>query len=150
MSFHISLKMPGMISMVKCQGNRCSWKRIGPHLGRRRNSMECSERKMMQIMLGWGSLELCIQNVSLVTLLTAYRRNFSSAFSDKALREQEPIMKKYFDLLIQRLRENCTKPVDIVQWYNSTTFDIVGDLLFGESYECLEKSRLHVSLKNDS
>jgi hypothetical protein len=88
--------------------------------------------------------------VSLVTLLTTYRRNFSSAFSDKALREQEPIMKKYFDLLIQRLHENCAKPVDIVQWYNSTTFDIVGDLLFGESYECLEKSRLHVSMKNDS
>jgi len=54
-------------------------------------------------------------------------------------------MKPYFDLLIQRLYENCAAPVDIVKWYNSATFDIVGDLLFGESYECLEKSRLHVS-----
>jgi hypothetical protein len=60
-------------------------------------------------------------------------------------------MRKYVDLLIQRLHENCAKLVDIVQWYNSTTFDIIGDLLIGESYECLEKSRLHVSIvmKND-
>ncbi len=54
-------------------------------------------------------------------------------------------MKPYFDLLIQRLYENCTTPVDIVKWYNSTTFDIVGDLLFGESYKCLENSKLHVN-----
>ena len=53
-------------------------------------------------------------------------------------------MKPYVDLLVQRLYENCAAPVDIVKWYNSTTFDIVGDLLFGESYECLQKSRLHV------
>jgi cytochrome P450 len=88
----------------------------------------------------------------MITLLMVYRRNFSPAFSDKALREQEPIMKKYFDLLIQRLHENWVKPVDIVQWYNSTTFDLIGDLLFGESYGCLENSRLHVSIviKNDN
>jgi hypothetical protein len=88
----------------------------------------------------------------IITLLMVYRRNFSSAFSDKALREQEPIMNKYFNLLIQRLHENCAKSVNIVQWYNATTFDIVGDLLFGESYECLENSRLHVSsvIKNNT
>jgi hypothetical protein len=82
--------------------------------------------------------------------LTTYRRNFSSAFSDKSLREQEPIMKKYFDLLILRLHENCAKPINIVQWYNATTFDIVGDLLFGDPYGCLEESRLHVSMKNNN
>jgi len=54
-------------------------------------------------------------------------------------------MKPYFDLLIQRLHENCVAPVEMAMWYNSTTFDIVGDLLFGESYECLENSKLHVS-----
>lgn len=54
-------------------------------------------------------------------------------------------MMRYFDLLIQRLHENADKPVDLVKWYNFTTFDIIGDLTFGESFDCLETSTLHVS-----
>ena len=76
--------------------------------------------------------------------MTSIRRNFSSAFSDKALRELEPIMTQYFDLLIKRLHERCMEPVNFVHWYNFTTFDIVSDLTFGESFGCLEKSKLHV------
>jgi hypothetical protein len=60
------------------------------------------------------------------------------------MRDQEPIMTKYFDLLMQRLHENCEKPVDMVNWYNLTTFDIISDLTFGESFHRLENSRLHV------
>ncbi|CZR68230.1 related to cytochrome P450 CYP3/CYP5/CYP6/CYP9 subfamilies [Phialocephala subalpina] len=71
------------------------------------------------------------------------RRNLSAGFSEKAMRDQEPIMKKYFDLLIQRLHENCEQPVDMVKWYNLTTFDVISDLTFGESFNCLEDSELN-------
>jgi hypothetical protein len=53
-------------------------------------------------------------------------------------------MKRYFDLLIQRLHENCGKVVDMNNWYNLTTFDIIGDLAFGESFEGLKNSGVHV------
>lgn len=33
--------------------------------------------------------------------------------------------------------------LDIVPWFNYTTFDIFGDLAFGESFECLQNSKLH-------
>lgn len=53
-------------------------------------------------------------------------------------------MTKYFDLLIQRLHENCDQPVNMVHWFDCTTFDIIGDLTFGESFNCLQDAKLHV------
>ncbi|APA13827.1 hypothetical protein SS1G_13923 [Sclerotinia sclerotiorum 1980 UF-70] len=73
-----------------------------------------------------------------------YRRLLSHAFSEKALREQEPLIQKYIDLLIQRLYENEEKGYqNMVHWYNFTTFDIIGDLTFGDSFGCLDKSDYH-------
>lgn len=58
------------------------------------------------------------------------RRIFSHAFSDKALKEQEPLFLKYIDLLVKRLkeatRENDDAPIDMVRMLNFTTFDIMG------------------------
>lgn len=65
-------------------------------------------------------------------------------FTESAMRAQEPLIKIYIDLLIQRLHENCFNPIDIVEWLNFTTFDIIGDLTFGESFDCLQTSELHV------
>ncbi|KAJ5397068.1 hypothetical protein N7509_005181 [Penicillium cosmopolitanum] len=84
-----------------------------------------------------------------------FRRLLSHAFSDSSLRSQEPIIKSYVDLLIQRLRENSTpteqdkgsgntvKPLNLVAWYNFATFDIIGDLAFGEPFDCLKNSDYH-------
>ncbi|KAK7921540.1 cytochrome P450 [Apiospora marii] len=47
-------------------------------------------------------------------------------------------------LLVQRLRENCAQckiPQDMTDWYHWTTFDALGDLAFGEPFDCLEKAR---------
>jgi cytochrome P450 len=73
-----------------------------------------------------------------------YRRLLSHAFSDKALREQEPLIKQYVDLFISRLHENAKNgPQDMLSWYNFVTFDIIGDLTLGESFGCLQESALH-------
>lgn len=75
------------------------------------------------------------------------RRNMAYGFSERSMREQEAIMQSYINLLIRRLRENCgargEKPVDLTAWYNFTTFDIIGDLAFGEPFGCLEQSEYH-------
>ncbi|KAF2500018.1 cytochrome P450 [Lophium mytilinum] len=73
------------------------------------------------------------------------RRLMSHGFSEKALRDQEPAIQHYVDLMIRRLRDLSVKgePIDLVNWYNFFTFDIVGDLAFGESFNCLETSNYH-------
>ncbi|EHK98756.1 putative sterigmatocystin biosynthesis monooxygenase stcF [Glarea lozoyensis 74030] len=73
-----------------------------------------------------------------------YRRLLSHAFSEKSLQEQAPLIKTYIDLFISRLHSNASKgPQDMVKWFNFTTFDIIGDLSLGESFECLEKQEYH-------
>ncbi|KAB8302765.1 hypothetical protein EYC80_006112 [Monilinia laxa] len=72
-----------------------------------------------------------------------FRRVLSHAFSEKAMREQEVLITVYIDLLIQRLKETSEKPTDMTKWYNWVTFDIFGDLCFGESFQCVEKASHH-------
>lgn len=75
------------------------------------------------------------------------RRNLSNGFSEKAVREQEPILNHYVNLLVERLRaKSGGENLDIAHWYHLFTFDIVGDLTFGDSFHGLEKSVLHASL----
>lgn len=74
-----------------------------------------------------------------------HRRLLSHAFSEKALRGQEHVLKGYLDLLIRRLsaEADAGRAVNMVQWYNFTTFDIIGDLAFGEPFGCLEAGVYH-------
>jgi len=76
------------------------------------------------------------------------RRLISHAFSDKALREQEPILQIYIGTLINRLHEQVkagwgSAVINLVDWYSWTTFDIVGELGFGETFSCLTDPRFH-------
>ncbi|KAK4118830.1 cytochrome P450 [Parathielavia appendiculata] len=83
-----------------------------------------------------------------------FRRILSHCFSAKSMQAQQPLITKHVDLLMQRLRERTTTTqdgdgkrkeavVDLAAWFNFTTFDIIGDLAFGEPFGCLEESRYH-------
>ncbi|RDW66665.1 cytochrome P450-10 [Coleophoma crateriformis] len=74
-----------------------------------------------------------------------YRRVLAHAFSEKALREQEPLIQKYIDLFIARLHQCAADgtPQDLVAWFNYVSFDIIGDLTLGQSFNCLESNTLH-------
>ncbi|KAJ5637723.1 Cytochrome monooxygenase lcsI [Penicillium lividum] len=74
------------------------------------------------------------------------RRLLSHAFSEKALREQESLIQAYVDLLVDRLNGQIAAgrgAIDMCRWYNYTTFDIIGDLAFGEPFDCLKDSKYH-------
>ncbi|TVY83154.1 Cytochrome P450 monooxygenase aclL [Lachnellula suecica] len=72
---------------------------------------------------------------------TRQRKILNHAFSPGALKAQEPFLQKYTGLLIAEARKRGS--IDLKDWYNFTTFDITGDLTFGQSFECLEKGRYH-------
>jgi cytochrome P450 len=68
------------------------------------------------------------------------RRALAHSFSQKALSEQEPILQNYVDKLItnlKRMGEN-DEEFNLVNWLNFTTFDIIGDLAFGDPFGCLD------------
>ena len=76
------------------------------------------------------------------------RKAWAYGFSDKALKDQEPLITSHVDKLIARLRREIDSKtgdviLDIVRWYNFCVFDIIGDLAFGESFGCLDGQKYH-------
>lgn len=73
-----------------------------------------------------------------------YRHNFSNAFSQQGLLTQEKRVQQFIDTFIHQLRQKAPEgPQDVVEWLNWLTFDIIGDLAFGASFESLEKTKSH-------
>ena len=88
------------------------------------------------------------------TLLTAdqqdhqrMRRVLDHAFSSRALKEQDSLILNTIDKFIQCLHNQAsqvsTEKVDLTKWFNWMTFDLIGDLAFGESFNCLEDQANH-------
>jgi cytochrome P450 len=75
------------------------------------------------------------------------RRALAHAFSRQALMEQESILRGYVDLFVKRLRELAHRgePANMATWFTFCTFDIIGDLSFGEPFGCLQEgTSIHV------
>lgn len=73
------------------------------------------------------------------------RRQLGHAFSDAALNEQESTIKSFVGLLISRLSEmeKQQKSFNMVDWLNFTTFDIIGELAFTDSFDSLKNNGYH-------
>ncbi|KAE8382756.1 cytochrome P450 [Aspergillus bertholletiae] len=74
-----------------------------------------------------------------------YRRLLAKGFSDAALREQEPVIQRNINLLVEKLHGEVAagKTPEMTTWFNYATFDLIGELAFGETYGCLENSHYH-------
>lgn len=71
---------------------------------------------------------------------TRQRRLLSHAFSESALREQEPILQLYAKKLVDQISSRSSQgPVDIVSWLTFASFDLIGHMSFGENFGCLDK-----------
>lgn len=58
---------------------------------------------------------------------TRYRKALAHGFTAQAMRDQQPLIMKYADLLVQRIGEHSdggNKALDMAAWYNWITFDV--------------------------
>ncbi|KAI5459468.1 cytochrome P450 [Mariannaea sp. PMI_226] len=79
-----------------------------------------------------------------------FRRQLNPAFSERALRMQEPVLQQYTDLLMQKLREESDggkHPVNLREWFNYYAFDIIGNLGLGSDFAGLQDSKYHPWVK---
>lgn len=77
---------------------------------------------------------------------TRIRRLLATSFTNENLLRQQDIISTHVDLLIERLNsiaEGGMSEVNLFQWMAFCTFDIIGDLSFGEPFDCLRLSILH-------
>ena len=73
------------------------------------------------------------------------RRHVSHAFSEAALAEQQSYVLKYLDMIMDKFGEFAKQETEVnfVDWVNFMTFDILGDLAFGESFGSLSQDDYH-------
>jgi hypothetical protein len=78
-----------------------------------------------------------------------FRRAIDPGFTERAVLMQESIMQGYINKFISKISAMASSNpdkavvVNIVYWYNYVTFDLIGDLGFGESFGCLESEEYH-------
>ncbi|KAA8909875.1 benzoate 4-monooxygenase cytochrome P450 [Sphaerosporella brunnea] len=62
------------------------------------------------------------------------RKYLSNAFSDRSLKEQEDLITEVVDLFIEKIGQKGKEGINMVTYFNLTTFDIIGSLAFGETF----------------
>lgn len=73
------------------------------------------------------------------------KKNLAPAFSSKALERQEDIVQRYLDDFVSKIGPLSTRSpegIDITKWFEMVTFDILGEMAFGESFHCLADGTL--------
>ncbi|KAL2799478.1 cytochrome P450 [Aspergillus keveii] len=123
--------------------------RIGP------SDISVSDADVVRVALGpqtkctkaqWYTLELPAASMHTTRSRAEHdrrRRVWSPAFSDKALRGYEARIEGYNRALIQQIEGFSGKPIDISQWFNFWSFDVMGDLAFGQSFKMLSSAKGH-------
>lgn len=80
------------------------------------------------------------------------RNHLGLAFSDQALRGQEPLLVNSFETLIQRLRGQTSAPqkgvVDMMSWYNFMTFDIISEMCLGQPFGAMKDGGYVTYIRN--
>lgn len=75
------------------------------------------------------------------------RRLWSNAFGDRALRGYEQRLHKYRKQLFDQVMAHQGQPMNVTKWLYAYSFDVMGDLAFGKSFNMLETGREHWAVK---
>ncbi|KAH7303072.1 putative cytochrome P450 [Stachybotrys elegans] len=74
------------------------------------------------------------------------RRVWSAAFGDKMLRGYEQRLRRYRQKLMAHIDESNGSPINVTTWFNLYSFDFMGDMAFGQSFDMMEKGE-HWAIK---
>lgn len=64
-----------------------------------------------------------------------------------ALRDYEGRVIRYTADLIDQILARAGKPINASKWFNYYSFDVMGDLAFGKSFDMLKNGRTHFAIK---
>lgn len=71
------------------------------------------------------------------------RKVWNPGFSEKAIRGYDQRIRGYQDRLVSRIAETEGQPINITDWLMWYSFDVMGDMAFGKSFNMLETSKNH-------
>ncbi|ETS81741.1 hypothetical protein PFICI_06743 [Pestalotiopsis fici W106-1] len=76
------------------------------------------------------------------------RRVWDRGFSANALRQYEPRVQNYTNQLMEQLSKRENTPVNVTDWFNFYSFDVMGDLAWGKSFNMLRDGIKHYFMKS--
>ncbi|PWY66106.1 cytochrome P450 [Aspergillus heteromorphus CBS 117.55] len=72
------------------------------------------------------------------------RKLLAHGFSARALKAQESIIHQYSDLFLAQVKKLGTQEgLNMREWFNFLSFDIIGELAFAESFGAVESAKSH-------
>ncbi|KAK3702986.1 hypothetical protein LTR37_014716 [Vermiconidia calcicola] len=75
---------------------------------------------------------------------TRLRRLTGPAFLNASIKEIEPVLQRYTDLLCSQLSKASNEgSQNLVEWLLWTLNDVIGQLALDQEFQCLEKRRMH-------
>ena len=119
-----------------------SWKAIYGHPAAGKQTMTKSDFYQMY---GAGFRSPCIGSEQDSQRHGQMKKSLSAAFSTKALAEQERIVVMVIDDFVTRIGQDGgpgTGGLNMTKWYEMCAFDILGEMAFGESFNCIETGSL--------
>jgi hypothetical protein len=69
------------------------------------------------------------------------KKNLLAAFSAKALAAQEDIIQRCIDGFVSKvgpISQNSSQGINLVEWFEMSSFDLLGEMAFGESFGCIQ------------
>lgn len=97
-------------------------------------------------MYGAGFDSLCIGSERVPQKHRQMKSLLSAAFSTKALLEQEDIVRTTVDAFVDRVGKNGgpnTPGINMTKWYEMVAFDVLGEMTFGQSFQCIQSGKPH-------
>ncbi|KAI9168061.1 putative cytochrome P450 [Paramyrothecium foliicola] len=120
-----------------------SWKDIYGHNVGQKQTLVKSE---FYDMYGAGFDSLCIGSERDPQKHRRMKQSLSAAFATKALREQEAVVSSRVDAFVERIGQDGkhgSGGLNMTKWYEMLAFDILGEMAFGESFDCIENGKPH-------
>ncbi|KAK4693411.1 hypothetical protein P7C71_g3982, partial [Lecanoromycetidae sp. Uapishka_2] len=91
---------------------------------------------------GSGYKRLCIGSEQDPNVHRRMKRDLTAAFSTKALLEQEGLISNCVDRFVSKIGEPA-EPLNMTKWFEMISFDILGEMAFGESFGAVENGEPH-------
>lgn len=70
------------------------------------------------------------------------KKNLTAAFSTRALGEQEGLVQEVINRFVGKIGRSDLGAkdggVDLTEWYEMVAFDVLGEMAFGEGFQCVE------------
>ncbi|EFX00659.1 cytochrome p450 monooxygenase [Grosmannia clavigera kw1407] len=76
------------------------------------------------------------------------RKVWDRGFNAKALHDYEPRVARYTDQLLEQIDAHVGQTFNLADWFNFYSFDVMGDLSFGKSFNMLQHGVRHYFMKS--